>query len=231
MVPIYTILIVEDEKPIREFIAINLEREKFAVLEADSGEKALELLKNHRVDLVVLDIMLPGIDGYEVCRSIRSDYPDTAVIMVTAKSTDIDKILGLELGADDYVSKPFNTYELIARIRSVLRRTRPSEPEQPDTLEDGQIKISYKARLAFKDGERLELTPKEFDLLVTLAQNPGVAFDRNRLLDLVWGQNYFGDTKTVDVHIRRLREKVEDEPSHPVYIETVWGVGYRWRCK
>ncbi len=226
----YNILIVEDEKPIREFIAINLKREKFEVLEAGTGEEALSLLKENSIDLVVLDLMLPGIDGYEVCSRIRNNYPDTAVIMVTAKSSDMDKVLGLELGADDYMVKPFNTYELTARIRSVLRRTAKVD-SRSNTFVDGQIKINTLTHMVYKNGREIDLTPKEFDLLVILVQNPGVVFDRNQILDLVWDENYFGDTKTVDVHIRRLREKIEDNPSEPVYIETVWGVGYRWRIK
>ncbi|HHY04765.1 MAG TPA: response regulator transcription factor [Thermoanaerobacterales bacterium] len=225
------ILIVEDEKPIREFIAINLKREKYEVVEAVSGEEALSLLKDEEVDLVILDIMLPGIDGYEVCRNIRENLPDTAIIMVTAKSQDMDKVIGLELGADDYVIKPFNTYELIARIRSVLRRTKKTSALKSQTIIDGSLKINPVSQMVYKNGNVVELTPKEFGLLLTLAKSPGEVFERNRLLDIVWDEEYFGDTKTVDVHIRRLREKIEDNPSQPVYIETVWGVGYRWRLK
>lgn len=227
----YKILIVEDEKPIREFVAINLKREKFKVLEADSGEEAIRLLKRESADLVILDIMLPGIDGYEVCRYIRENLPDTAIIMVTAKSQDMDKIMGLELGADDYVVKPFNTYELIARIRSVLRRTKKSGSPKAKIIIDGGIKIDVLSHIVYKNGKEIALTPKEFDLLLTLAQSPGEAFGRNRLLDIVWDENFFGDSKTVDVHIHRLRDKIEDNPSEPAYIETVWGVGYRWRLK
>lgn len=227
----HKILIVEDERPIREFIAINLKREKFKALQADSGEAAIALMKNENVDLVILDLMLPGIDGYEVCRYIRENLPDTAIIMVTAKSQDVDKIVGLELGADDYVVKPFNTHELIARIRSVLRRTKKSDLAKAKTIIDGSLKIDLLSHMVYKDGKEISLTPKEFDLLLTLAQSPGEVFERNRLLDIVWDENFFGDSKTVDVHIRRLREKIEDKPSKPVYIETVWGVGYRWRLK
>jgi DNA-binding response OmpR family regulator len=225
----HKVLIIEDEKPIREFMAINLEREKFQVYLAGCGEEGLEQLQNNDIDLVILDLRLPGIDGYEVCRYIRGNYPATGIIMVTAKSQDMDKILGLELGADDYVIKPFNTNELIARIRSVLRRIKRSGESHPDTLVDGPLKITASSRLVYKNQQKIDLTPKEFDLLLNFIRNPGVAFERNQLLDLIWDENYFGDTKTVDVHIRRLREKIEDNPSQPVYIETVWGVGYRWR--
>ena len=175
--------------------------------------------------------MLPGIDGYEVCGYIRNNHSYTAIIMVTAKSSDMDKVLGLELGADDYVVKPFNTYELTARVRSVLRRTKKVNSREFENLVDGQIQVNTLTHMVYKNDQAIDLTPKEFDLLVILAKNPGVVFDRNRILDLVWDENYFGDTKTVDVHIRRLREKIEDNPSEPVYIETVWGVGYRWRIK
>lgn len=225
------ILIVEDEKPIREFMTIVLGREDFHVLQAVSGEEALAMLQDHEVDLMVLDIRLPGIDGFEVCRRVREDYPGIAIIMVTAKSQDLDKIMGLELGADDYIIKPFNVYELIARIRAVLRRIRQSQPEKSKVIIDGQIEISPASHTVHKDDQIIELTPREFDLLVTLAQHPGVVLNRDRLLDMVWEEDYFGDTKTVDVHIRRLREKIEDDPSDPVYIETVWGIGYKWRAR
>ncbi len=214
------ILIVEDEQYIREFIALNLTRDNFKVFEAESGEKALEFLAGNEVELVLLDLKLPGMDGYAVCREIRNRYPHMAVIMVTAKSQDMDKIMGLELGADDYLTKPFNPYELLARIRSVIRRTKACDRTPREAASFGRIRA---------DGVEVKLTPKEFEIVQTLLSEPGRTYTRDQLLDSIWGRNYFGDPKTLDVHVRRLRGKMEDNPDEPVFIETVWGVGYRWR--
>lgn len=223
------ILIVEDEQYIREFVAISLKRNNYGTLEAGSGEEALLLLAANPVDLVLLDLKLPGIDGYEVCREIRRKYPDTAVIMVTAKNNDMDKIMGLELGADDYITKPFNPQELVARIRSVIRRTKRAEAQKEAVIAFDTLEIDVSSRRVMKNGTELKLTPKEFDIIYTLAKQPGYAFTRDQLLDLVWGTDFYGDTKTLDVHIRRLREKIEEDPGKPDYIETVWGIGYRWK--
>jgi DNA-binding response OmpR family regulator len=224
------ILIVEDEKNIQEFVCINLKREGYKIVACETGEEAILLLKKTSFAMAILDINLPGIDGYEVLSYIRTHHPKTAVIMLTAKNNDMDKIIGLESGADDYVAKPFNVQELIARIRSVLRRTGLDFLEQETTLFLYQdVKIDTLNHSAYKKGEKLELTPKEFDLLLYFLKNPGVSFQRNQLMDAVWGEQFFGDTKTVDVHIRKLREKIEEDASNPYYIETVWGIGYRWR--
>lgn len=223
------ILIVEDEQYIREFISINLTRSNFQVFEAESGEKALKFLTSNEIDLVLLDLKLPGIDGYTVCREIRNRYSNIAIIMVTAKSQDMDKIMGLELGADDYLTKPFNPYELLARIHSVIRRTKTGNKQNRDSAVYGRIRIDFSAHKLFKDEDEIKLTPKEFDVVQTLVSDPGRTFTRDNLLDSVWGKNYFGDTKTLDVHVRRLRGKIEDNPDEPFFIETVWGVGYRWK--
>lgn len=225
------ILIVEDESSIRRFISINLERDSFVVIEAASGEEGLEKTKNEQPDLVVLDVMLPGIDGYEVCRRLREDFPDVAVIMLTARGQDMDKLMGLELGADDYIVKPFNPLELSARIRAVLRRmNQPSRSLRQETvLRCGPFQLDTHGHRFDKDGRNIELTPREFDLLKTFMQNIDRALTRDEILNMTWGIDFIGDPKTVDVHIRRLREKIEDTPSHPVYIETVWGYGYCFR--
>ena len=222
------ILVVEDEPSIRKFIAINLERSDFEVLEADNGEKALEMAAAYKPKVMVLDVMLPGIDGFQVCTRLRTEMPEMIIIMLTARGQDTDKIAGLELGADDYMVKPFNPRELTARIRTILRRT-----ENPKTAEN--IPLSYKNLLMdlnsqkfYKDEKEIELTPTEFSVLKLFMSNVGRALSRNELFNSVWGKNYFGDLKTLDVYIRRIREKIEENPSKPQYIETVWGYGYRW---
>ena len=223
------ILVVEDEEYIREFILINLNRSNFMTFDAKSGEDALKTLSSNEIDLVLLDIKLPGIDGFKVCKEIRTNYPQVAIIMVTAKNHDMDKIMGLELGADDYVAKPFNPNELIARIRSVIRRTKKETVNHKNTFIFGNIKIDSRAHKVLKKGNEIRCTPKEFELIRILSQAPGLTFTRDQLLDIVWGNDFYGDTKTLDVHIRRIREKLEDNPAQPDYIETVWGVGYRWK--
>lgn len=220
------ILIVEDEEPIRSFVRINLERGGFLVLEAPSGEEAVKLIKKGAPHLVVLDLKLPGMDGLEVCRVLRDQYPQVAIVMLTARGQDMDRVRGLEMGADDYVVKPFHPLELVARIKAVLRRLYPA---RNSVLCSGNLEIYPAARQVKKAGALVELTNREFELLLFLARNPGRAFSRDELLNNVWGENYFGDPKTIDVYIRRLRVKLEDDSPSPNFIETIWGRGYRWR--
>lgn len=226
------ILIVEDEESIRKFIKINLERNNLAVLEASSGEEGLKIARSEDVDVVVLDIMLPGIDGFEVCKILRKEYPELGIIMLTAKSQDIDKITGLECGTDDYMIKPFNPMELVLRVKSLLRRMDAmmdkTEDTDKDMIVDEPFKIDTYSRKVYKNDEEIELTPTEYAIVKIFVENPGKAFRRDEILNLVWGYDFFGDSKIVDVNIRRLRAKIEDDPGRPSFIETVWGVGYRW---
>lgn len=223
------VLIVEDEESIRKFVKINLENEGFIVREAGTGEKGIEIVKDEKIDIVVLDIMLPGIDGFEVCRRLRDEVDEIGIIMLTAKSQDIDKIMGLEYGTDDYMVKPFNPKELVLRVKSLIRRMARFEEEDSEILIDGSFKLDKYSRKFFKDNKNIELTPTEFLIMKYFIENPGKAFSRDEILNLVWGYDFMGDSKIVDVNIRRLRSKVEDDPSDPYYIETVWSVGYRWR--
>lgn len=222
------VLVVEDEASIRKFIAINLQRSGFAVLEAETGEKALEMAMACKPEVMVLDVMLPGIDGFEVCAKLRDQMPELIIIMLTARGQDIDKITGLEIGADDYMVKPFNPRELTARINTVLRRIESSKMPDDEPLVFKNLVMDLKSQKFFKDNVEIELTPTEFAVLKMFMSNIGRALSRNELFNSVWGKNYFGDLKTLDVYIRRIREKVEDNPSKPKYIETVWGYGYRW---
>lgn len=223
------VLIVEDEESIRKFVKINLENEGFIVREAGTGEKGIEIVKDEKIDIVVLDIMLPGIDGFEVCRRLRDEVDEIGIIMLTAKSQDIDKIMGLEYGTDDYMVKPFNPKELVLRVKSLIRRMARFEEEDSEILIDGSFKLDKYSRKFFKNNKNIELTPTEFLIMKYFIENPGKAFSRDEILNLVWGYDFMGDSKIVDVNIRRLRSKVEDDPSDPYYIETVWSVGYRWR--
>lgn len=225
------ILVVEDDDSIRKFISINLKRNNFDVYEASSGEMALENIKSILPDVAILDIMLPGINGYDVCVKIRENYPKILIIMLTAKNQDMDKIMGLELGADDYIVKPFNPLELVARIRAMLRRSQQRQAVSMDSniLVSGNLKIDIKAQRLLKDNTPIELTPREFALIKVFMENPNRAFSRDELLNMAWGENFIGDYKTIDVHVRRLREKVEEDPSTPRYIHTVWGYGYRFQ--
>ncbi|AOT68195.1 response regulator transcription factor [Geosporobacter ferrireducens] len=223
------VLVVEDEASIRKFISINLNREGFAVVEADSGEAAIEMVKIFQPAVIILDVMLPGIDGFEVCTQIREKMPNAVIIMLTARSQDMDKIMGLELGADDYMIKPFNPLELIARIRANLRKMQKVAVIRDQWISFAGLKLDLDGQRFYKKNIEIELTPTEFAIMKVLMKNPGKAYSRDDILNLVWGENYFGDMKTVDVHIRRLREKIEDNPSDPQYIETVWGFGYRLR--
>lgn len=223
------VLVVEDENSIRKFITINLNRNGFSVFEADSGEVAVEIVKEVDPEVIVLDIMLPGIDGFEVCSRVKSINPDVIIIMLTAKGQDMDKIMGLDIGADDYMVKPFNPLELVARIRAILRRMDGTKADKKSVVTFNELTINFKSQRFYKNCIEIELTPTEFSMLKIFMKNPGKAFSRDELLNSVWGEDYFGETKTVDVHIRRIREKIEDNPSQPKFIETVWGFGYRWR--
>jgi len=223
------ILIVEDEEHIRKFVRINLEGNGFNAWEADTGEKGLEIVRNEEIDVVLLDIMLPGIDGFQVCKILREEFPSIGIIMLTAKSQDIDKIMGLEYGTDDYMVKPFNPKELVLRVKSLMRRMEKPKYNQSEIIIDGPFKIDKYSRKFFKKEKDVELTPTEFSIMKLFVENPGKAFSRDEILNLIWGEDFIGDSKIVDVNIRRLRSKIEDNPSEPIYIETVWGVGYRWK--
>lgn len=226
------ILVVDDEKPISEIVKYNLVKEGYEVFTAYDGEEALEKVKEEEPDLVLLDLMLPKIDGLEVAREIRKTY-DMPIIMVTAKDSEIDKVLGLELGADDYVTKPFSNRELVARVKANLRRgvanMKEAEEAVPSELTIGDLTIHPDAYMVSKRGEKIELTHREFELLFYLAKHIGQVMTREHLLQTVWGYDYFGDVRTVDVTVRRLREKIEDNPSHPTYLVTRRGVGYYLR--
>jgi two-component system response regulator ResD len=221
-------LIVDDEPGISRLISMYLEREGFQTSSVRTGAEALEVMQNQKPSLVVLDIMLPDIDGWEVCREIRRSS-DVPIIMLTAREGDEDKIVGLELGADDYVTKPFVPRELVARVKAILRRARPAAPQAPDetVMDFGELTINPAKREVRLDGETIQLRAKEYDLLVELARRPGVVFSREKLLQDVWGYDFYGDSGTIDVHVRRLRAKLNDDSSNPRFIETVWGVGYR----
>lgn len=224
------ILICEDESSIRAFLKINFERNGFSVVEAGSGEEALRLAELERPKVVVLDVMLPGIDGFEVCRRLRDKHPEIGIIMLTAKGMDMDKITGLERGADDYVVKPFNPTEFILRTKALIRRLEEGKTVKKDEYKvesQGFVMDKY-SQTIMKDNVVLDLTPKEYALMSIFLENPRKAFSRDELLNLVWGYDFIGDPKIVDVNIRRLRAKVEDNPSEPSFIETVWGTGYRW---
>lgn len=227
-----SILIVEDEPSIRKFIKINLERNGFNVLEAGSGEEGIKIARKEKVDIVLLDIMLPGIDGFEVCKVLREELPNLGIIMLTAKSQDVDKIMGLEYGTDDYMTKPFNPTELILRVKSLARRIESSDDIKESTiLISKPFKIDTYSRKFYKEEHEIELTPTEYAIAKLFVENPGKAFKRDEILNLVWGYDFVGDSKIVDVNIRRLRSKIEDDSSNPNFIETVWGIGYRWKNK
>lgn len=225
------VLVVDDDPTVSEVVCRYLQRAGLAVDLAADGLAALELFARHRPDLVVLDLMLPGVDGLEVCRQLRQRSAGLPVVMLTALGEEADRILGLQLGADDYVTKPFSPKELVLRVQSVLRRTaaaaRPPAGSQLRPLVDGDLVVDVTRRLARRAGAELALTVREFDLLVHLMRHPGTAFRRSELLQAVWGWD-FGDQSTVTVHVRRLREKVEADPANPLRIVTIWGVGYRY---
>jgi DNA-binding response OmpR family regulator len=221
-----TVLVVDDEPIVREVVARYLKREGYRTLEAADGNRARELVEREEPNLVVLDLMIPGTDGLALCRWIRSSS-QLPVIMLTARGEEADRIVGLELGADDYVTKPFSPRELVARVRSVLRRAEPSLPTV-ERMTFGDLEIVSGTREVRKAGRQLQLTAKEFDLLQFMAGHPRHVFSRDQLMSRVWGYSTALDTGTVTVHIRRLREKIEDDPSHPQFLQTVWGVGYRF---
>jgi DNA-binding response OmpR family regulator len=221
-----TVLVVDDDAMTRDVIVRYLEREGFQALQAEDGGRARALIESTRPDLVILDLMLPGVDGRSVCRWVRSNGA-LPVIMLTALGEESDRIVGLELGADDYVTKPFSPRELIARVRTVLRRSGPAAPPVR-RLDFGDLSMDAAARDVRKGDEEIRLTAKEFDLLWFLASHPRRVFSRDQLMTRVWGYDAGLDTGTVTVHVRRLREKIEDDPSHPLRIQTVWGVGYRF---
>ncbi|MDA3040582.1 MAG: response regulator transcription factor [Actinomycetota bacterium] len=220
------ILTVEDDERIRRAVKLALEDEGWIVTEADTGEAALEVFRQSQADVVLIDIMLPGIDGFEVCRSIRR-ISDVPVIMVTARDDTHDVVAGLEAGADDYLTKPFAPKELSARIRALLRRSRAQANATVDRIRIGNLEISPDEGLVRKDGDELQLTKTEFKLLVELATQPGKVFSREILLERVWGYDYFGDGRLVDVHVRRLRTKVEVDPANPRHVVTSRGLGYK----
>ena len=224
------ILIVEDDNAIAAFVTTTLEREGYTVTWARTGAEALSHVRNNAPDLVLLDLMLPGdMDGLQVCQAIRRGETYLPIIMVTAKDQDMDKVIGLELGADDYITKPFNTRELLARVRAVLRLVGSGrEARHRERLRIGPLEIDLAGRETWMEGRPIPLTPKEFDLLVVLARNRGRVFGRETLLQQVWGYDYLGDSRTVDVHIQRLRRKLEPDPRHPRYLLTVHSIGYKF---
>lgn len=226
------VLVVDDEKLIVKGLRFSLEQDDMDVTCAYDGEEALELAKNNKFDMILLDIMLPKLTGLEVCQQIR-EFSDVPIIMLTAKGEDMDKILGLEYGADDYITKPFNILEVKARIKAIMRRTGGKAKEGSDKkaqiVEAGDLKLDCEGRRLYISGREVNLTAKEFDVLELLVLNPNKVYSRENLLKLVWGADYPGDVRTVDVHIRRLREKIESNPSEPKYVHTKWGVGYYYK--
>lgn len=226
----HNILIVEDEDSIRGFLSINLKRSNFNVIEADNGEDGIKKALEQKPDVAILDLMLPGIDGYKVCEVLRKEFPSMGIIILTAKGQDMDKIIGLEYGADDYVVKPFNPIELTLRVKSLLRRIVKEDDGNVENIESGEFIINIYSQKVYKNNVEIDLTPKEYMMLKIFMENPGKAFSRDELLNIVWDYNFYGDSKIVDVNIRRLRSKIEQNPSDPKYIETVWGTGYRWKA-
>lgn len=227
------VLLLEDEKSIRDFVRINLRRENYDVVEAATGEEALELADSQPdIEMAILDVMLPGIDGFEVCGRLREKYPRLGIIMLTAKSQEADKVLGLGYGADDYMSKPFSPAELIARVKALHRRLLPAAtpaPEEKNIIDLCPFTLLLDERRLIKKEQEIILTPKEFAIIKLLGENANKAISRDEILSNVWGQFFVGDLKVVDVNIRRIRQKIELDPAHPVYLETVWGYGYLWR--
>lgn len=221
-----TILLVEDDDTLRKTLAYNLAQEDYKVIQSGDGAEALTLAREHAPDLIVLDVMLPTLDGLSVCRIVRNES-DVPIMMLTARGSEVDRIVGLEIGADDYITKPFSLGEFLARVRAILRRA-PSARATINKLESGDLSLDLIARRVTRNGEELRMTHKEFDLLATLMRNQGAVLSRDLLLERVWGYDYSGQTKTVDVHVRWLREKIEDDASNPLRIVTVRGVGYRF---
>lgn len=227
------ILVVEDEANIRGFITINLNINSFDVKEACSSEEALKICESYVPDMTILDIMLPGMDGYKLCKILREKFLDMGIIMLTAKAQDMDKIIGLDLGADDYMIKPFNPTELVSRIRAILRRINryADDKANVDIIKCKNLELNLSSQNLFKSGQEVSLTHREYQLIKVFMENDNKAFSRDELLDMAWGQEFFGDYKTVDVHVRRLREKIEEDPSKPEFIKTIWGYGYKFSNK
>jgi len=223
------VLVLEDEASIRGFVVINLKRAGYQVLEAETGEQALQVLAdNPDISVALLDIMLPDMDGFEVCRRTRSKNSSIGIIMLTARSQEVDKVTGLMTGADDYVTKPFSPTELIARIDAICRRVGIEESPPSNELHSGPFQLNVKNRTLEKDGKRIRLTQVEFSIMKLFMENPDRALSREEILNQVWGKDYFSDLKIVDVNIRRLRMKIEDDPTNPEFITTIWGYGYKW---
>lgn len=226
------VLIVDDEEDIRQFTKINLEFAGFEIIEAGSAEEGIKLCEEKNPAIVILDIMLPGMDGFEACKILREKYPKLGIIMVTAKSQDVDKILGLQQGTDDYIIKPFNPQELVLRIKSLIRRIDISNKENENNseiLRNGNFKLDLYSRSFYKDDVEIDVTPTEFIILKNFFEHKGKALTREEIMKMTWGENYNRDVKIVDVNIRRIRAKIEENPAKPEYIETVWGTGYKWR--
>ena len=222
------ILVVDDERTLVKGIKFNLENEGYQVECAYDGAAAVELARNDKFDLLILDVMMPEVDGLEACMRIR-EFSNVPIIMLTAKSEDADKLMGFECGADDYLTKPFNILELKARVRALLRRAAGVQRSQGAILTAGELSLNTEERVAIRDGETVELTAKEYDLIELLMRNPRRVYSRENLMNVVWGYSYAGDYRTVDVHIRRLREKLEKNPAEPDHIMTKWGVGYYFK--
>ena len=226
------ILIAEDEDVIRDFVVINLKRAGYEVVDVPDGEQALRVFEESGgdFDVVVLDIMMPGIDGFGVCEKIRAASNSIGIIMLSAKSQEMDKVRGLMTGADDYITKPFRPSELVARVDAIYRRVSLAKdvPAQEDEVTSGPFVLNSKSRMLYKNGKAVDLTQVEFQIMEFFMKNPNTALERSAILNQVWGSNYYGDVKIVDVNIRRLRMKIEEEPSNPQYLQTVWGYGYKW---
>lgn len=226
------VLVCEDEDSIREFVVINLVRSGYEVVDVNCGEDALKVFEENEgaFDVALLDIMMPGIDGMQVCKKIRELNDSMGIIMLSAKSQEMDKISCLMSGADDYITKPFSISELIARVDAVARRVSRSnvKPETSSTIESGPFTLNFKSRTVFKNGEQIDLTQVEYQIMEYFLKNQNTALDRTTILNHIWGENYYGDDKIVDVNIRRIRMKIEDQPSSPKYILTIWGYGYKW---
>ncbi|MCR5273560.1 MAG: response regulator transcription factor [Lachnospiraceae bacterium] len=225
------VLVVDDEKLIVKGIRFSLEQEGMEVECAYDGEEAYNMAMNNHYDIILLDVMLPKMDGFAVCQLIR-ESSQVPIVMLTAKGDDMDKILGLEYGADDYITKPFNILEVKARIKAIMRRTtaRDEDKSASNVIESGDLKIDCDSRRVYISGREMNLTAKEFDIIELLAKNPNKVYSREKLLEMIWGSDYPGDARTVDVHVRRLREKIEENPSEPKYVHTKWGVGYYFQA-
>ena len=221
------VLVVEDEQSLREPLVYLLEKEGYEVLDAADGNAAIDLFRSSNPDIVLLDLMMPGMSGNEVCRVIRQTS-NVPVIMLTAKDSEIDKVVGLEIGADDYVTKPYSTRELLARMKAVLRRNSEPTPVTDGLLEGGPVSMDVDRHMVFVNGQKVAMPLKEFELLELLLENRNRVLTRAQIIDRVWGSNYFGDTKTLDVHVKRIRSKIEDDPARPVHLVTVRGLGYKF---